>query len=351
MITTNESKMWKEIHEQPEAIRNCLKVNTEIFKQIAADVKQRNIKTVVFAARGSSDHAAQAARYLFETYCGMIASIATPAVVTCYQGNVDYSNALLIGVSQSGGAQDVYEVMKKCDDQGGICVAITNVRGSLMDTVGKYRMNNECGPETSITAAKSYITQLTMLVGIATYISENKELIEKLDHLADIVEESFLLEDQVRSIVPIYRNCEHMLIFGRGLLFGLAQETELKVQETSYFDARAYASSDYRHGPIATSLRFVPAMFFIADEPTNHCITTLHQRLKEEKNIFSTIVSNSKEIAEQGNTSILLPAHNEGLYAVYAGAVVSQMFSCLLAIARGYNPDEPVGVSKNTVTI
>ncbi|MEF9919927.1 MAG: SIS domain-containing protein [Erysipelotrichaceae bacterium] len=351
MITCEESKLWKEIHEQPQAIRNCLKINTPIFKEIANEVKARGIKTVVFAARGSSDHAAQAARYLFETYCGMVASIATPSVITCYNGNVDYSNVLLIGVSQSGGAQDVYQVMKRCDEQGGICVSITNVEGSLMNTIGKYRMNNECGVETSITAAKSYITQLTMLTGIAAYISNNSELISKLDHLADIVEESMQLENQVKAIIPVYRNCEHMLVFGRGLLYGLAQETELKVQEASYFDARAYASSDYRHGPIATSLRFVPAMFFIADTPTNNCIITLHERLKKEKDIYSTIVTNLPDIAASGDTSILLPSHIEGLYAVYACTVISQMFCCLLALARGYNPDEPVGVSKQTVTI
>lgn len=351
MLNTEHSKLWKEIHEQPETIRSCLSINEPMIKEIAKEVKERNIKTVVFAARGSSDHAAQAARYLFETHCEMVASISAPSVITAYHGNIDYSNTLVIGISQSGGAQDVYEVMKACDEQGGLCVSLTNVRDSLMTKAGKYVMNNECGEETSITAAKSYITQLTVLTAIAAYISEDQELIEKLYHLADIVEEALSLEDQVRAIIPVYRNCEHMLLFGRGLLYGLAQEAELKIQETSYLDARSYASSDYRHGPIATSLRFVPAFFFIADEITNYCIVDLHKRLKHDSCIFSTIVTNNEEIAAMGDTSILLPKHDDGLYAVYACAVVSQMFSCLLSLSRGYNPDEPVGVSKHTVTI
>ena len=48
----------------------------------------------------------------------------------------------------------------------------------------------------------------------------------------------------------------------------LANETELKIQETSYLDARCYGSADYRHGPIATAQRFVPYLFFLADEKT-----------------------------------------------------------------------------------
>ena len=350
MISTNDSKLWKEIFEQPEMMRRCLSINTPIFKEIAAEVKERGIKTVVFAARGSSDHAAQLARYLFETHCGMIASIATPAVITCYNGNVDYSNALVIGVSQSGGAQDVYEVMKRCDEQGGICVSVTNERDTLMTTAGKYYINNECGKETSITAAKSYMTQLLILNALAAHISGKAELISQLDKLPDIVEEALKLEDQVRAIIPVYRNIEHMLLFGRGLLYGLAQEAELKIQETSYLDARSYASSDYRHGPIATSLRFVPAIFFIADKQTNECIVGLHERLKAEKHIYSTIVTNDPKIAKLGDTSVLIPSRYDGLEAVYACAVFAQMFACLCALSRDYDPDNPVGVSKHTVT-
>jgi len=351
MYTTEQSKMWKEIFEQPSAIRNSLQINVPLIKEIAREVETRNIKTVVLVGRGSSDHANMVARYLFETYCGMIVSISAPAVVTAYHGNVDYSNVLMIAVSQSGAARDIFEVMKECDRQGGLCVSITNNRGSLMTTAGKYALNNECGPETSITAAKSYLTQVTLLTAFAAQISGNTELLDALNDISEVTERALLLENQVRSAIPLFRNSEHMMIFGRGLLYALGMETELKVQETSYFDARCYASSDYRHGPIATAQRFVPTMFFIADKATDYCPIDLHNRLKRETAIFSLIVTNKPEIAKLGDISILLPEDMDGIRAVYAGAVVSQMFACLLSISRGYNPDEPVGVTKTTVTL
>lgn len=46
MIDTSNSIFWKEIFEQPEAVANCLAANREVCKQIAAEVKERNIKTV-----------------------------------------------------------------------------------------------------------------------------------------------------------------------------------------------------------------------------------------------------------------------------------------------------------------
>ena len=90
-------------------------------------------------------------------------SISAPSVVTAYKAAPDYSNVLMIAVSQSGGAQDIYEVMKACDAQGGLCVSVTNTEGSLMTKAGKYHIYNHCGPEKSITAGKSYLTQVTVL--------------------------------------------------------------------------------------------------------------------------------------------------------------------------------------------
>lgn len=352
MIDTKESVFWKEIFEQPEAVRNCLKENEPVLREIAKEVKQRKIKTVVFVGRGSSDHANLVGRYLFETKCSMVASICAPSVVTAYHSDVDYSNVLMIAVSQSGGARDIYEVMKHCDEQGGVCVCVTNVEGSLMTQAGKYQVRNHCGPERSVTAGKSYLTQVTIVTALAAYISGDPELLSVLDELGTIVERSLaVLEPQVRDVVRYYRNTEHMLLMGRGLMDALANEVELKIQETSYLDARSYGSADYRHGPIATALRFVPCVFLIADRHTNYCAIDLLKRLKEESSIWCTVVTNDPEIAKLGDTSVLLPEAFDGIRAVFAGAVFGQMFSCLCSLSRGYDPDCPKGVSKQTVTV
>lgn len=350
-MDTNQSKLWKEIHQQDYCVQECLKYNLPIIKKIAQDIKERHIQNIIFAARGSSDHAAQVAKYVFEIYTDMFVTIAAPSTITCYHNNQNYKNVVVIGISQSGGAQDVYQVMKKCVNDGGICVSITNEPDCLMSTIGDYRLNNHCGEETSITAAKSYMTQLTILIALAAYVSLNKDLLSLLDELPQIIKDSYSLENQVRTIIPLVRNTKQLMIFGRGLLYGLAQESELKIQETSYLDARCYAASDYQHGPIATALRFVPNLFFIADRQTNESIIVLHQRLKKERKIFSIIITNEREIAQLADASILIPQQYDGLKAVFVCAVISQMFACLLSLSRGYNPDNPEGVSKHTVTI
>lgn len=352
MIDTSTSIFWREIHQQPQAVRDCLAANLESIRQIAREVKERNIKTVVFVGRGSSDHANLVGRYLFETRCGMVASICTPSVVTAYHADIDYSNVLMIAVSQSGAAQDIYEVMRHCDAQGGLCLSITNVEDSLMTKAGRWQINNHCGPEESVTAGKSYLTQVTLITALAACISGDPELLQILDELSGLVERAIqALEPQVQEVVRFYRNTEHMLLLGRGLMDALANEIELKIQETSYLDARCYGSADYRHGPFATAQRLTPYLFLIADKHTNYCAVDLLQRLKRERNIWCTVVSNDPDIAALGDVSVLLPPECDGLRGVFAGAIFGQMFSCLCSLSRGYDPDHPEGVSKRTVTV
>lgn len=352
MIDTGRSIFWQEIFEQPEAVQRCIDANRTVCKDIAAEVRRRGIKQVVFAGRGSSDHANLVGRYLFETRCGMLASVCAPSVITAYHAKPDYSNVLLIAVSQSGAAQDLYEVLCACEEQGGLGVSLTNVEGSLMTSAKVYQINNHCGPEKSITAGKSYLTQVTVLTMLAAYISEDPELLAVLEELSGIITESLTaLEPQARDVVRFYRNTERLLLVGRGLLDALANEAELKIQETSYLDARCYGSADYRHGPIATAMRFIPYIFFIADPATDYCAVGLLKRLQEETGIWTTVVTNSPETAKLGNTSVLLPNGYSGIRAVFSAAVFSQMFACLCALSRGFDPDNPKGVSKKTVTV
>lgn len=350
-LQRENSKMWKEIHQQPQIIKLALEKNNEMLNKITNAVKERGIKNVVLVGRGSSEHALQVSKYMFEIYCGFTATICAPSVVTLYNGKMDLSNVLTIGVSQCGEARDVYEVMKRTQEQGGICVSITNERECLMSSLNEYYMNCECGKEESVTAAKSYLSQMTLVSALALCIAGKDDLMKNFESPVSVLEKSMNLVDQIDKVIPVFRNTDGIMIYGRGLSYALALETELKLQETCYLNARAYAASDYRHGPISTTKSFIPSIFFMIDEVTNDDMVALHKRLKEEHHVYSLVVSNKKELAELGDVSIVLPEEAEGFAGLYSLTVFSQMFACMLSLSRGYNPDAPVGVSKRTVTI
>ena len=91
----------------------------------------------MIAARGSSDNAARYAQHLFGRFWGMPVALATPSLHTLYDAPLDYRDALVIGISQSGASPDVAGVVAAAAEQGAITVAITNEPGSLLGRVGR----------------------------------------------------------------------------------------------------------------------------------------------------------------------------------------------------------------------
>ena len=117
------TKMEKEILEQPKVLASLKGTNEVTIKNLVSDIKQRDIKMVYFAARGTSDHASIYASYLISTYVGIPTGLALPSVVTAYNGKLCLKDALVIGVSQSGKAADVLAVMERAKSCGALTVA------------------------------------------------------------------------------------------------------------------------------------------------------------------------------------------------------------------------------------
>lgn len=345
----NQYYMYKEIHEQSVVVSNAIKKNQKYFQEISEIVNIRNIKEIVLVARGSSEHACLIAKYFAEIHTKLRVTLVQPSIITAYNGKVDYSNTLCIGVSQSGGAKDVIRVLEYCKNQGAETVTITNVLGSELSKVGDININNECGKEFCVTATKSFLTQVVILMYIIATIVDDKDLQKVISKFDKSIEKALSYENQLEKFVPIIKDQEGILLFARGIQFAMGLEIELKFQETCTIDARCYASSDYRHGPIVTSnSNKYPALFYVADKHTNHDIIQLLEEFKK-KNIPVIVFTDIIEIAKN-NPSILIESNGNFLNSLIINLVLSQLLTFMCSVARGFNPDSPKGVTKNTVT-
>ena len=104
--------MAADIAEQPEVYERLLNEQTAAIADVAGRIAANPPRHVVFTARGTSDHAALYGAYLTEIrleHPGR--SGQSPSAVTIYGARPDLSDALVIGVSQSGGSQDLVEVL------------------------------------------------------------------------------------------------------------------------------------------------------------------------------------------------------------------------------------------------
>ena len=94
--------MLTEILEQPAALAKTLKSQIPAVKRLQRALAAKRPSLIVLAARGTSDNAAQFARYLLEIETGIPVSLAAPSINTLYGAKVNLANALVVAISQSG---------------------------------------------------------------------------------------------------------------------------------------------------------------------------------------------------------------------------------------------------------
>ena len=161
------SIMLREIEEQPAALERTLRRELGKAERFREAARERGYRLVVLVARGTSDNAAQFARYLIEITTGIPVSLAAPSVHTVYRSKLDLNGTLVVGISQSGEGQDINIVLECCKKHGAYTLGITNEPGSSMT-----RLVDECwfvhaGKERSVAATKTYTGQLMLLYLLA----------------------------------------------------------------------------------------------------------------------------------------------------------------------------------------
>jgi len=345
----NSTIMWKEIMEQPQALKRCEEYNRVTIQNLARRINELSPALVIIAARGTSDHVATYAKYLIEINCHIPVCLAAPSITTLYFSQVKMSNSMVIGISQSGMAEDVLEVMQMAQKQGAIAIGITNEPGSTIAKSCDYHLYCNAGTEKSVAATKTFTMQLYLITMLVAAITGSPVIRSGLEKVPQAVETALAMDEEVEEKAKCYRLMSECFILSRGLLYPLAMETALKIQETCYIRARAYAVSDFQHGPFAMVDKQIPMCFLAADEHSDQDIVDMIHRLKKQ-DIDILIVTNKQKIFDETKNGFKLPDWCEGIPGAFASGVIAQMFACSLAVMRGNNPDAPRGLKKVTIT-
>ncbi len=347
----NNSIMFQEIQEEPVVLKECIVRNHGTIKFLAEEIRCKNMGFLVLAARGTSCNAAKFAKYVFETYVGLPTMIAAPSVLTKYEGKLKLSNAVVIGISQSGAAEDVCSLIDRGNRDGSLTVAITNTEGSLLARRAKYHLNCWAGIEKSLAATKTFLAQLALLVQLAAYLSEDAFLMDLLGQLPRVASAMLERKEEISRLAHRYRFMNECFILARGMNYPIALEFGIKTQETSFVRSRAYSVANFTHGPIAMLRDFIPVFVLATDSATDDNTCEMIKRLKGLK-CDICVITNKRKIADLvGGNAVLLPSECEGVAGGFACATVIQMFACELSVQRGNNPDAPEGLTKVTVTI
>lgn len=358
--------IWHEIHEQPQAIQRALSGSLPVIEQIAREVARREIDLVLLVARGTSDHAALYAQYVFQYLNGIPVALATPSIVTLYGARLRLQHALVIGISQSGAAPDVASVVQQAREQGALTLGITNIESSLLTTVAEYALYCAAGQELSVAATKTYTTTCAILAQLAAHLAGGEALKEHVARLPELVAAALTSEHNIANVVQRYVHARDCVVLGRAFNYSTARETALKFSETCYLMATPYSTADFRHGPTAIIEFGRPVVLYA---PSGRTLADNHELLKllNEKEADTIVIAEDPRLLDMATTPI--PMHLPELVGTISGheasapidvaellspipaIVYGQCLAMHLSLSKGLNPDRPRGLTKVTRTM
>lgn len=344
-----ESYLYQEIHQQPEALADLFAGELESVKKLVATISARGITHAVIAARGTSDNAARYAQYLFGSTNRLQVALATPSLFSIYKQPPRFGNALVIGISQSGKSPDIISVVSEAQRQGALTLALTNTPDSDLAQAADHVINLHAGVEKSVAATKTYTTSLMAIALLSAVAADNSEMLDHLAQVPDHIRQTLTLAPQIARAAERYRYLRVCVVIGRGYSYATAFETALKIKELNYVIAEPYSSADFLHGPVAVVEEAFPTILIA---PSGVMLPEMRSFQAELKSRGAEVIaiSDDEELLNKARTPFKLPVTVPEWLSPLVSIIPGQLFAMNLAYVRDYDVDRPRGLRKVTET-
>ena len=356
-----EHFMFKEIMEQPEAIRKTITPRIKDDRVVLDDIDLsadyvKNISKFYIIACGSSYHVGMVGKYVLEKMLRKPVEVALASEFRYCSPIVD-KNTLVIVISQSGETLDTMEALREAKRLGGRTLAIVNVVGSSIAKEADDVIYTWAGPEIAVATTKAYSTQLAVLDLLCLYLAdllgsiapeEYTEILTELTRIPDKLKEVLEQKERIQQYASQFFNHDSIFFIGRNLDYAIGLEASLKLKEISYIHSEAYAAGELKHGTISLIEQ-----------------GTLVIALATYGQLIDKAVSNMIEVQSRGATVLGLTdtTHEEAL-GKHADAIITvpethpllmpslavvpmQLFAYYVALARGCDIDKPRNLAKS----
>ncbi|MBT3423238.1 MAG: glutamine--fructose-6-phosphate transaminase (isomerizing) [Bacteroidetes bacterium] len=357
-----EHFMLKEIHEQPNSIRDTFRGRLSIEKgEIRLGGiqdyinKLDHVKRVVITACGTSWHAALIGEYLIEELARIPVEVEYGSEFR-YRNPVIFEDDLLIAISQSGETADTLAAIELAKKKIPAVFGICNVVGSTIARTTNAGVYTHAGPEIGVASTKAFTSQLVVLTLLALQWAKLKgtisntryhEYIHEFNTIPDKVAEVMKTNDRVKEIAAVFKDAKNFLYLGRGLNFPVALEGALKLKEISYIHAEGYPAAEMKHGPIALIDENMPVVVIATNKNIYDKVLSNIQEVKARKGVIIAVVNKGdKVISEVADYVIEIPETDE-IFSPMISVVPLQLLAYHIAVMRGCHVDQPRNLAKS----
>jgi len=339
-----------EILEQPEVAARLVVDQADTVEAIAASLRDRPVRHVVIAARGTSDHAAIYAQYVLGVRHRLSVGLGTPSIVSLYGAAPEVADALVIGISQSGASPDIVAVLAAARAQGSPTIAITNEPGSALGAAADTTIALGAGPERAIAATKTYTAELLAVAMLSAALTGDPADRAALAALPESMARALQLEADIERIAADQPTTTRALVIARGYEYATAREWALKLKELARVFADPYSSADFQHGPLALVEPGVPVLAVARAGAPESDLVSLLGRLRTDLDAALMVASDRPAALALATWPVRLPAGTPEWLGPIVSIVPAQLHALYLTRARGLDPETPRNLAKVTRT-
>ena len=356
-----EHFMFKEIMEQPDALRRCLSSRIRegevVFEDFSlSDDYIRSLRRIYIVACGSSYHVGIVGKYHLEQLTRIPVEVALGSEFRYMDPIVD-QHTLVIVISQSGETLDSMAALREARRLGGHILSIVNVVGSSIARESDQVLYTWAGPEIAVATTKAYTTQLALLSLLALWLGKKlgnvpekdfQEMVAAFRELPGKMEEVLSRRNDIQYFASQYFNHDSIFFMGRNLDYALGLEGSLKLKEISYIHSEAYASGELKHGTISL---IEEGTLVVALGTYGKLFAKAMSNVVEVKSRGASVLAlttypHREEMARTADVVMTIPDIHALLLPVL-GVVPLQLFAYYVALMRGCDIDKPRNLAKS----
>ena len=354
--------MLKEIFEQPETLRDCLRGRIvdngeRVVLSGVVENKEKflNANRVVIVACGTSWHAALIGKRLIQEMC------AIPVEVE-YASEFRYSNPVItdrdivISISQSGETADTLAAIQLARSKGAFVYGICNVVGASIPRETHSGTYIHVGPEIGVASTKAFTGQVTVLTLLALCAGQLRgtisqphvrEVCQGLLRIPEVVKEVLKLDGQIRDLSRMFTYAHNFIYLGRGFNYPTALEGALKLKEISYIHAEGYPAAEMKHGPIALIDHDMPTVIIAPTDSLYEKVVSNVQQVKSRGGQVVAIINKGNDkMADIADYCLEIPPVAECLTPIIV-SIPLQLLAYYIARNKGCNVDMPRNLAKS----
>jgi glucosamine--fructose-6-phosphate aminotransferase (isomerizing) len=354
--------MLKEIHEQGQAVAECLegRVNDQavldaIFGYEADAIFER-VKNIQIIACGTSYHAGLVAKYWIESMLDLPCQVEVASEFR-YRKSVVPEDTLFVTLSQSGETADTLSALRNLTSKN-YCGSLTicNSPESSLVRESSLVLMTRAGPEIGVASTKAFTTQLVAMLLLVAALGKKQQrldentiaaIVEELNSLPGHIEKLLKLDAQIEIIAEDFADKQHALFLGRGEHYPIAMEGALKLKEISYIHAEAYPAGELKHGPLALVDADMPV---IVVAPNDDLLEKLHSNMQEVKARGGKlyVFAHRGVHLDSGSDDVVIEMDcDTRLITPILSTIPLQLFSYHVAVLRGTDVDQPRNLAKS----